>query len=161
MDTELEARYQAKKLREAEIYQLESDRSDNLPESAGAGSLGDLMAKSNPGNKLAEIGKLLQRSSCNRDDELLAVALKYSLEGGEAGDEQMLRIQSQVLNSLFLHYTEQMLQARTPTELLEYQRVALKSQTLCVKTIQALKSPASTTVIKQANVANGPQQVNN
>ena len=81
----------------------------SVPECAGAEDLGDLMAKTNPGIKLAEIGRLLQSASYNRDDEALAVALKYSLEAGEAGDEQMLRIQSQLLNSLFLHYTEQML----------------------------------------------------
>jgi len=78
--------------------------------------------------------------------------LKYSL-GGPAEDEQ---IQTQVLNSLFLHYTEQMLQATTATELREFQQVALRCQALCAKTVQLLNKPACTTVINQANVANGP-----
>lgn len=45
-----------------------------------------------------------------------------------------------------------------------YLRLALKAQAQCRATIQALseiKSPRAVAYVKQANIANGPQQVNN
>jgi hypothetical protein len=45
-----------------------------------------------------------------------------------------------------------------------YMRLALKAQSQCrasLETLAAIKNPAAITFVKQANVAHGPQQVNN
>ena len=45
-----------------------------------------------------------------------------------------------------------------------YMKLALKSQSQCRTTIQALadiKNPQPVNIVKQANIANGPQQINN
>jgi hypothetical protein len=45
-----------------------------------------------------------------------------------------------------------------------YMRLALKAQSQCrttLETLAGIKNPASVTFVRQANVAHGPQQVNN
>jgi hypothetical protein len=45
-----------------------------------------------------------------------------------------------------------------------YMRLALKSQSQCrttVETLAEIKNPPNVAFVKQANIANGPQQINN
>jgi hypothetical protein len=85
-----------------------------------------------------------------------------SLERGEA----MLTAQAHTLDALFmqlvqrtaLNFGQHMVAADT------YMRLALKAQSQCRTTwesIAEIKNPRAVAFVKQANIANGPQQVNN
>jgi hypothetical protein len=78
----------------------------------------------------------------------------------------MLFAQAQTLESLFhnlvrranANMSEHLAAAET------YMRLALRAQSQCRATLEALaniKNPPPVTFVRQANVANGPQQVNN
>ena len=94
--------------------------------------------------------------------EFAAKAQKNDLSDAEA----MLMAQSAALNAIFtelarraaLNMGEYLQAAET------YLRLALKAQAQCRATLQTLaeiKNPHPVAFVKQANIANGPQQVNN
>ncbi len=116
---------------------------------------------------------ILQFSECEYSDLSLmdmARSLRVQGEAVNAGDlsaaERLLNAQAASLNAIFnelarraalnmgeyLHATE------------TYMRLALKAQAQCRATIETLaemKAPRAVAFVKQANIANGPQQVNN
>ncbi|MEK6210790.1 MAG: hypothetical protein AABM64_10565 [Pseudomonadota bacterium] len=78
--------------------------------------------------------------------------------------EGMLIAQAHTLDALFnnlarrAHGQEYLLQYET------YMRLALKTQSQCratLETLAAIKNPPSVAFVRQANIASGPQQVNN
>ncbi|WP_175867551.1 hypothetical protein [Burkholderia contaminans] len=80
--------------------------------------------------------------------------------------EAMLMSQAHSLDAMFNEFARRaalnMGEYLTATE--TYMRMALKAQTQCRATLQTLgeiKAPRSIAFIRQANLANGPQQVNN
>ncbi len=80
--------------------------------------------------------------------------------------EAMLMSQAHSLDAMFNEFSRRaalnMGEYLTATE--TYMRMALKAQSQCRATLQTLgelKAPRSIAFIRQANVANGPQQVNN
>jgi hypothetical protein len=80
--------------------------------------------------------------------------------------EAMLAIQSHTLDALFCALTKRALlnmgEHLDATE--AYMRMALRAQSQCratLETLALLKNPPNPTFIRQANVAHGPQQVNN
>lgn len=80
--------------------------------------------------------------------------------------EAMLMSQAHSLDAMFNEFARRaalnMGEYLTATE--TYMRMALKAQSQCRATLQTLgelKAPRSIAFIRQANVANGPQQVNN
>lgn len=98
-------------------------------------------------------------------DELAAQNSAVS-RGNMARPEAMLMSQAHTLEILFheltrratLNMGEYLNAAET------YMRLALKAQSQCratLETLAAIKNPAPVTFVRQANVANGPQQVNN
>ncbi|MEK7259742.1 MAG: hypothetical protein AAB211_08070 [Pseudomonadota bacterium] len=87
------------------------------------------------------------------------------IEGGNMSSvEAMLYGQAMTLQTMF---TSLVRQAASETGLKQYQAkltFALKAQAQCRSTLEALaeiKNPRPVSFVKQANIANGPQQVNN
>ena len=87
------------------------------------------------------------------------------IQGGNLGPvEAMLYGQAMTLQTMF---TSLIRQAASETGLKQYQAkltIALKAQAQCRSTLEALaeiKNPRPVSFVKQANIANGPQQVNN
>lgn len=104
--------------------------------------------------------------------ELTALAEELSTQtsavhgGNMRGVEEMLFAHAQTLQTLFhelarragLNMGEYLGAAET------YMRLGLKAQAQCratLETLAAIKNPAPVTFVRQANVAHGPQQVNN
>jgi len=98
------------------------------------------------------------------------VAMREKAEKVQAGDlsdmEEMLTAQATALDSIFtemarraaLNMGEYINAADT------YMRLALKAQSQCRTTIEALaeiKNPRPVAFVRQANISHGPQQVNN
>ncbi len=103
---------------------------------------------------------------------LMDVARELSKQGDAVnrGDlstaERMLTAQAAALNAIFGEMARRaalnMGEHLNATE--AYMRLALKAQAQCRATVQALsemKNPHPVAFVRQANIANGPQQVNN
>ena len=95
----------------------------------------------------------------------LAAQIKLSNQGDLSRSEALLTVQAHTLDAIFHKI------ARVAAANLEYVdhfetllRLALKAQSQCRSTIETLaeiKNPSHVAFVKQANIANGPQQVNN
>ena len=104
------------------------------------------------------------------DASLLGIvdALKLNIRAVQDGDmasmEAMLVGQAQALQTVFVGLA---LKATNQTHLVQYttfMNLALKAQSQCRATIEALaelKQPKQVAFVKQANISNGHQQVNN
>ena len=102
------------------------------------------------------------------DVNALAAELAGQVQAVNGGDlrraEGMLISQAHTLNDLF-----NILLRRVTTQTMlpqweAYMRAAMKAQSQCRMTLEALaemKSPKAVAFVRQANFANGPQQVNN
>lgn len=90
-----------------------------------------------------------------------------AVNGGDlSGVEEMLITQAHALDSIFTEMAKRA--ALNMGEHLDatqtYMQLALKAQTQCRTTLQTLaeiKNPRPVAFVKQANISNGPQQVNN
>lgn len=106
----------------------------------------------------------------NLDPTALADELSAQISAVTKGDlqraEAMLIAQAHTLEALFyelarragLNMGEYLQAAET------YMRLALKAQSQCratLETLAAIKNPAAVAFVRQANIAHGPQQVNN
>jgi hypothetical protein len=83
---------------------------------------------------------------------------------GDLGDaEALLMAQAVTLNAMFTQLANQSTQSQCVDQLDRYMRLALKAQGQCratLETLAAIKNPP-TLFARQANIAQGPQQVNN
>jgi len=85
-------------------------------------------------------------------------------EGNLAQAEAMLMNQATALQTLFARLVER---GMTCTEIPAFEinlRMGLRAQSQCratLETLAAIKNPASVAFVRQANIAHGPQQVNN
>lgn len=86
--------------------------------------------------------------------------------GDLSAAEQMLNSQAVALNAIFAEMARRaalnMGEHLSATE--AYMRLALKAQSQCrttIETLHEMKNPRPVAFVKQANIANGPQQVNN
>ncbi|TRZ64886.1 MAG: hypothetical protein D4S02_10040 [Rhodocyclaceae bacterium] len=109
------------------------------------------------------------------DDEIdinfMVSELRTQIAEVQKGDmkrpEAMLVAQAHTLDTLFCNLTSRAqcnMVARYGEAAERYMKLALKAQSQCVRTIEALgelKNPRSVAFVKQANIAHGPQQVNN
>lgn len=80
--------------------------------------------------------------------------------------EEMLVAQTHILDAIFNLLTQRAVQniSHYPATVEKYLRLALKAQSQCRTTweaISAIKNPPMMGYVKQANIAHGPQQVNN
>ncbi|WP_170179892.1 hypothetical protein [Prosthecochloris vibrioformis] len=94
--------------------------------------------------------------------------LEQTTKAVKAGDlsdiEGMLLGQAYALDALFLNLIRSALDTSLMPQLDTLTRLALKAQNqsrATAQTLAAIKNPQQTVFMKQANIANGPQQVNN
>ena len=97
--------------------------------------------------------------------EVLLDKVKQVRKGDMAGPEAMLVTQAHALDSIFTELARRA--ALNMGEYINaserYMRLALKAQAQCratIETLAALKNPP-VVIARQANISNGPQQVNN
>lgn len=102
------------------------------------------------------------------DMQAMVESLRVSIGKVKAGDlgqlESMLISQATALQTMFAHLAKRAAHQEYLKHAETYMTLALKAQAQSRSTISALvdlKYPRQATFIKQANVANGPQQVNN
>lgn len=96
-------------------------------------------------------------------DELVDQAKEVS-DGNLERAEEMLTVQAHTLDAIFNNLAQRAINAEYVDGLDRYLRLALKAQSQCratLETLAAIKNPAPVAFVKQANFANGPQQVNN
>lgn len=89
---------------------------------------------------------------------------KATNDGNLKRAEGMLMVQAHTLDAIFNNLAQRAINAEYMDNLDRYLRLALKAQSQCratLETLAALKNPASVAFVRQANIANGPQQVNN
>ncbi|WP_227791587.1 hypothetical protein [Burkholderia sp. BE17] len=100
----------------------------------------------------------------NAYSEQLLKQAKSVQEGNLAGLEAMLTAQANTLDLMFNTLALKSAQCDHMAKMESYLRLALKAQSQCRSTVEALaeiKNPRPVAFVKQANIANGPQQVNN
>lgn len=90
-----------------------------------------------------------------------------SIEKVNAGDmkrcEGMLMGQAQALQSIFVNLSRRAINQEYLKNYEAFMRMALKAQSQCRQTLEALSNIKNPPVVyaKQANISNGPQQINN
>ena len=85
-------------------------------------------------------------------------------KGDLARAEAMLTAQTHTLDAIFNHMARKATRCEYLGQADAYLRLALKAQGQCRATwatLAAMKNPQPTTFVRQANIAHGPQQVNN
>ena len=95
-----------------------------------------------------------------------AIAEKSAkINSGEMTEvESMLYAQSLALQSMFMNLSRRAASQEYLPQFEAHMRLALKAQSQCRTTLEALfemKHPRPVAFVQQANIANGPQQVNN
>lgn len=102
------------------------------------------------------------------DTDALVTTLRASMDKSAAGDlselEAMLIGQATALQTIFVSLAKRAHHQQYQRHLEAFLGLALKAQAQSRATIQAvidLKFPRQATFVKQANIAHGPQQVNN
>ena len=98
----------------------------------------------------------------------LVQALRKSTDQSKTGDlshlEAMLISQATALQTIFTSFARRALNQQRMQHLEAFMGMALKAQAqsrATISTLVDLKYPRQATFVKQANIANGPQQVNN
>lgn len=124
----------------------------------------------NPETNAATVIDAYQGNILGNDINLMALieALRQSTQQSKAGDlshlEAMLISQATALQAMFTNFARRAATQKNLPHLEAYMGIALKAQAQSRATISALvdlKYPRQATFVKQANIANGPQQVNN
>ncbi|WP_158664405.1 hypothetical protein [Cupriavidus metallidurans] len=95
--------------------------------------------------------------------ELEAQAARV-VAGDLKGLEAMLTCQANTLDAMFNRLAARAAQCEFLPQMETYLRHALRAQSLCRATVEALgelKNPRPVAFVQQANIASGPQQVNN
>lgn len=92
--------------------------------------------------------------------EQIAATKNNDLARGEA----MLTAQAHTLDAIFNNFARRSINAEYMKDMETYLKLALRAQSQCRATweaISAIKNPPMVGYVGQANIANGPQQVNN
>jgi len=108
----------------------------------------------------------------NGDDYLTVEALRAELatqiKGVNGGDlkraEALLTAQAHTLDALFNYYVRSAMASELLSQFEVKLRLALRAQNQCRATLETLaliKNPQPVAFVRQANIAHGPQQVNN
>ena len=123
-----------------------------------------------PETNAAVVIDAYQPNIAGSDVNLMALieALRKSTDQGKAGDlshlEAMLIGQATALQTIFTSFAKRAAHQQYQKNLEAFMGLALKAQAQSRATISALvdlKYPRQATFVKQANIAHGPQQVNN
>jgi hypothetical protein len=89
---------------------------------------------------------------------------KLASSGQLARSEAMLITQAHTLDAIFNNLAPRARAAEYLPQFEAYLRLGLKAQSQCrstLETLVAIRSPGTVAFVRQANIANGPQQVNN
>ncbi len=99
--------------------------------------------------------------------ELMGELLKRGddiVKGDTNGIERMLIAQAHALDSMFANLARRAKNQENLAPLEAFLKLALKAQSQCratLETLATIKNPPHVAFVKQANIAHGPQQVNN
>ena len=124
----------------------------------------------NPETNAAVVIDAFQSNIVGSDVKLMALidALRKATDQSKAGDlsdlEAMLISQATALQAIFASFARRAVSQQYQKNLEAFMGMALKAQAQSRATISALvdlKYPRQATFVKQANIAHGPQQVNN
>lgn len=138
------------------------------PEQSEAQAVAD--AALNPAVNAAAVVDVYQANLMGNDldTDALVATLRASMDRSAAGDtsglEAMLIGQATALQTIFVSLAKRAHHQQYQQHLEAFLGLALKAQAQSRATIQAvidLKYPRQATFVKQANIAHGPQQVNN
>lgn len=125
------------------------------------------MATKPSNNAAVVIEKFVKRDFGEQSPGALAEALSESAKkviGGNMDQvEEMLISQAHSLQSIFVNMAGRASKAEHFENLERFMRMAMKAQNQCRMTLETLATIKNPPVVyaKQANIANGPQQVNN
>ena len=88
-----------------------------------------------------------------------------AVNGGDLSQaEAMLINQASALQALFVRLSEKAMEQTHMPNLEGFMRMALRAQSQCratLETLATIKNPPQVSFVKQANIAAGPQQINN
>ncbi len=90
--------------------------------------------------------------------------VRKAIDGNLQRAEAMLITQAHTLNALFCALTGRALSQEYLSQYEVHMRLAFKAQSQCratLETLAAVKNPQPVAFVRQANIAHGPQQVNN
>lgn len=94
--------------------------------------------------------------------------LADQVKSTQAGDlkraEAMLTTQAHTLDTIFNTLAQRAIRAEYVSQLEAYLKLALRAQSQCratLETLATIKNPPPVSFVRQANIAHGPQQVNN
>lgn len=113
---------------------------------------------------LKEYGKGLGDLDLSALIEMLSEQTKAANEGKLGRAEAMLTTQAHTLDAIFNNLARRAINAEYMDNLDRYLKLALRAQSQCRATWEALatiKNPPVAGYVRQANIAHGPQQVNN
>ena len=120
-----------------------------------------------PGYNAAAVLEKYGSAFGTQDVGALCEALKTSMtkvQGGSLADcEAMLMGQAHALQAIFMNLSRRSASHEYLKQMETFLRLALKAQSQCRATLETLASIKNPPVVfaRQANIANGPQQVNN
>ena len=108
------------------------------------------------------------RLFCEFDLPDIVFALEAQTEKIKNGDlgrcEEMLATQAHALDAMFNSMARRAVNSEYRDTMECYMKLALRAQSQCRATVEALsemKQPRNVAFVRQANIANGPQQINN
>ena len=122
-----------------------------------------LNASTNAAAVIDEYGKIFGEQNIS----VLANELSASIERVQGGNiqkcEALLMGQAQALQAMFTNFARRALKQGYQKNLESFFRMALKAQNQCRMTLETLATIKNPPIVfaKQANIAHGPQQVNN
>jgi hypothetical protein len=112
---------------------------------------------------LIEYNKVFGELSLNDLVEQLDSQCHITNQGNLKRAEDILVTQAQTLDAIFNNLARRAARAEYVVQLEANLRLALKAQAQCRATLEALvaiKNPQPVAFVQQANIANGPQQIN-
>ncbi len=113
---------------------------------------------------LKEYGKIYGDLDLAGLIDALTVQTKAATDGDLGRGEAMLTAQAHILDAVFNNLARRAINAEYMDNFDRYLKLALRSQSQCRATWEALatmKNPPMVGYVRQANIAHGPQQVNN
>lgn len=113
---------------------------------------------------LMDYNKAFGELSINTLVDDLGKQCELASSGDLTRAEAILTTQAQTLDAIFHNLARRAQRAEYLNQLEANMRLALKAQAQCrstLETLAAIKNPQPVAFVKQANIAHGPQQVNN
>lgn len=108
-------------------------------------------------------GKPFGEQDINELYDCLSNSVNQVWDGDMRRTEAMLITQAEALQAIFTNFARRTLNQEYQKNFESFMRMALKAQNQCRMTLETLATIKNPPVVfaKQANIANGPQQVNN